>query len=268
MSMLLSPVVKLMPASMPNAMLKLPDVLLVSVLVPTATFSLPVSLLKRALDPSAALLLPVVLCSSARSPKAELSLPVELKISANPPWAVFAAPVVLSKSAPAPVAVFSSPLFNASVPAPTPVLKLAVVSVYSDRQPSAVSKPPVVRLKRAWWPSAVLPLYVPSGGGLTSGVSGTAAICRKISVGSARICGKNAKLSAASATTNRPDDKSRRVRAHLHSTNPCPAIREYMEVVLSVSRSCLFWLFWEETDKGLDREKALCASHPCPVYSI
>jgi hypothetical protein len=44
MSMLLSPVVRLTPASVPNAMFKLTVVLVVSALVPTAVFSPPVLL--------------------------------------------------------------------------------------------------------------------------------------------------------------------------------------------------------------------------------
>jgi hypothetical protein len=41
---------------------------------------------------------------------------------ANAPVAVLLEPVVLLRSAPAPIPVFESALFNASVPAPAPVL--------------------------------------------------------------------------------------------------------------------------------------------------
>jgi len=45
-----------------------------------------------------------------------------------------------------------------SVPAPTPVLKLAVLAVKSENQPTAVFPAPVVRLLRALVPSAVVKL--------------------------------------------------------------------------------------------------------------
>jgi hypothetical protein len=44
-----------------------------------------------------------------------------------------------------------------SVPAPTPVLKLASVLLRSESNPTAVLNVPVVRLKRALQPSAVFP---------------------------------------------------------------------------------------------------------------
>jgi hypothetical protein len=56
------------------------------------------------------------------------------------------------------MAVFSSPVFSISVPAPTPVLKLPVVTLLSENQPTAVLAAPVVRLKRAFCPSAVVKL--------------------------------------------------------------------------------------------------------------
>jgi hypothetical protein len=46
-----------------------------------------------------------------------------------------------------PTAVFSFPVFSTSVPAPTPVLKLPVVTLLSENQPTAVLAAPVVRLK-------------------------------------------------------------------------------------------------------------------------
>jgi hypothetical protein len=62
-----------------------------------------------------------------------------------------------------------SSIFNARVPAPTPVLKLPPVRVLSDNQPTAVFAEPVVRLRREFCPSAVLnPAYPPSGGGTTA----------------------------------------------------------------------------------------------------
>src|SRR5215470_15230340 len=91
--------------------------------------------------------------------------------SASTPTAVLASPVVLSKSAAAPTAVFSLPVFRERVPAPTAVLKPASTLLSSDNAPTAVFAKPVLvsRLKRAFWPSAVLsPGYPPSGGGLTA----------------------------------------------------------------------------------------------------
>src|SRR5882724_4315935 len=84
--------------------------------------------------------------------------------------------MVLLKSAPAPIAVLSTPspvdwfpTLKRSVPAPTPVLKLPSVLLHSENQPTAVFATPVVRLKRAFCPSAVLnPGYPPSGAGTTA----------------------------------------------------------------------------------------------------
>src|SRR5581483_583558 len=62
------------------------------------------------------------------------------------------------------------------VPAPTAVLKLPSVLLSSENQPTAVFAEPVVRLKRAWSPSAVLKLgKPPSGGGLTASSMGQSA---------------------------------------------------------------------------------------------
>jgi hypothetical protein len=52
----------------------------------------------------------------------------------------------LSNSAIAPTAVLESPVFRASVPAPTPVLKLPAALLKSEDQPTAVFAEPVVRL--------------------------------------------------------------------------------------------------------------------------
>jgi hypothetical protein len=53
------------------------------------------------------------------------------------------------------------------------VLKLLVVSLWSENQPTAVLKPPVVRLKSAESPSVVLPSgQLPSGGGKTPNAFG------------------------------------------------------------------------------------------------
>ena len=63
--------------------------------------------------------------------------------------------LLLRKSAAAPVAVLLSAVFNASVPAPTPVLKLPMARLLSENQPTAVFLEPVIRFLRAFCPSAV-----------------------------------------------------------------------------------------------------------------
>ena len=68
---------------------------------------------------------------------AVLASPVLLFKRASTPTAVLASPVVLSKSAAAPTAVFSFPVLRESVPAPTPVLKLASTLLWSDNAPTA-----------------------------------------------------------------------------------------------------------------------------------
>jgi hypothetical protein len=106
---------------------------------------------------------------SAKAPTAVLSLPVELNTIAAVPLAVFRVPAVFRMSAAVPLAVFQSPLLSASVPAPRPVLKLAVVLEKSEYQPKPELPAPVVRNLRAFWPSAVVKFgYPPSGGGLTA----------------------------------------------------------------------------------------------------
>jgi len=77
--------------------------------------------------------------------------------SVNVPFAVLRLPVVLLKTALAPVAVFSSAVLARSVPTPIPVLRLPVVLLSSEDKPTAVLYIPLVRLRRAFWPSAVLP---------------------------------------------------------------------------------------------------------------
>ena len=67
-------------------------------------------------------------------------------------------PVVLNKSDAAPNAVFASAVLKRSVPAPVAVLKLPAVLLLSENQPTAVFADPVVRLKRAFCPSAVVKL--------------------------------------------------------------------------------------------------------------
>jgi len=47
-------------------------------------------------------------------------------------------------------------VFSASAPAPTPVLRLAVVALKIEYQPTAVLPEPVVRFFSAFCPSAVL----------------------------------------------------------------------------------------------------------------
>ena len=64
--------------------------------------------------------------------------------------------VVVNKSAAVPTAVLLSAVLSTSVPAPTPVLKLAAVSLKSEYQPSPVLPAPVVRFLRAFVPSAVV----------------------------------------------------------------------------------------------------------------
>ena len=66
-------------------------------------------------------------------------------------------PVPLLKSAAAPLAVLLFPVVTRSAPAPTAVLKLLVLLTLKERKPTAVFKPPVVRLNSAFCPSAVLP---------------------------------------------------------------------------------------------------------------
>src|SRR5215475_7153365 len=110
---------------------------------------------------------PVVLLRSALNPMAVLPL-VVLFSSAPTPTAVFESPSVLTKSAAAPMAVFESALLNSSVAAPTAVLKPPVVTFSSENAPAAVLAEPVVRLRRAFSPSAVVKLgYPPSGAGTT-----------------------------------------------------------------------------------------------------
>src|SRR5205823_11174958 len=76
----------------------------------------------------------------------------------------------------APTAVLESALFSASAPAPTPVLKLPVLSAKSARQPSPVFPAPVVRKLSASHPSAVVKLGKhPSGAGLTARALGKTA---------------------------------------------------------------------------------------------
>ena len=100
---------------------------------------------------------------------AVLKSPVVLLKRANAPLAVLKLPSVLLKSAPAPMAVFSSAVLLRSAPAPLAVLKLPVLSTLSEKKPTAVLYVPLVRLNRAFCPSAVLPPgYPPSGGGTTA----------------------------------------------------------------------------------------------------
>ena len=90
-SMLLSPVVRLRPASAPKAVLPLP-VLFKSALIPMAVFVLPVSLAKSALKPTPVLKPPVVLVKTAATPMAVLTSPSVLLKSELAPVAVFCAP--------------------------------------------------------------------------------------------------------------------------------------------------------------------------------
>ena len=63
---------------------------------------------------------------------------------------------MMNKSAAAPKAVFWSAVLNRSAPAPVAVMKLPSAFLRSENQPTAVFPKPVVRLKRAFCPSAVL----------------------------------------------------------------------------------------------------------------
>jgi hypothetical protein len=65
-------------------------------------------------------------------------------------------PVLLNKSAAAPNAVFSRAVLKRRAPAPVAVLKLPSALLKSEYQPTAVFAEPVVRLKKAFCPSAVL----------------------------------------------------------------------------------------------------------------
>ena len=66
--------------------------------------------------------------------------------------------MVFSKSAAAPVAVFCPRLFEHKRSRAETVLKLPSVLLKSEYQPTAVFAEPVVRLKSAFCPSAVLNL--------------------------------------------------------------------------------------------------------------
>src|SRR6266550_880884 len=125
-------------------------------------------------SPTATLAPPLVLVVSAAAPTAVWPKPSTLLKRANVPTAVLLPPVVLSKSAPAPTAVFrtpsptvGSPLSRRSVPAPTPVLKLLVLLLRSESKPNAELYRPVVRLKRAACPSAVLVEGLAPGSGVS-----------------------------------------------------------------------------------------------------
>src|SRR5205085_2026157 len=93
-------------------------ILLDSAATPGAPISMllfPVVRLLPALLPRAILFAPVVLLKSAKRPVAVLSLPVVLPTSAPLPSAVFWAPVVLRDNADAPVEALAKPvLFAAS----------------------------------------------------------------------------------------------------------------------------------------------------------
>ena len=109
-------------------------------------------------------LLAVVTLLPAPMPKAMLLPPVVLLNSANAPSAVLKLAVVLLKRAPAPTAVFSIPWFVVGLPhvgkeraSAYGRLNWPSVSLRSDKNPTAVLNVPLVRLRRALCPSAVLP---------------------------------------------------------------------------------------------------------------
>ena len=111
---------------------------------------------------------PVVLLKSAVTPVAMLKPPSVLLERANAPVAVFSSAMVLFKRAAAPTAVLLMPVVlnksahpsrrigitrvDTSVPAPTPVLKLPVVALKSEYQPTPVFAEPVVRLREGVLP--------------------------------------------------------------------------------------------------------------------
>src|SRR5437763_13387817 len=105
-SMLLLPVVRLLPALEPNPMLFEP-VLFRSAWKPSAVLSWPMVLFWSARKPLAVLLKPVALLKSALRPFAVLLLPVGLLKSALTPLAVLSLPVALLRSALTPMAVLS-----------------------------------------------------------------------------------------------------------------------------------------------------------------
>ena len=109
---------------------------------------------------------PVVLLESALIPTAVLAepgppsgvstvAPVLLQRAAAR-WVGLPMPKVFNKCAAAPNAVFWSEVLKRSAPAPVAVLKLPSLTPCSENQPTAVFAAPVVRLNRAFWPSAVL----------------------------------------------------------------------------------------------------------------
>ena len=71
-------------------------------------------------------------------------------------WCCSKAPLCQWRCFDVPSPVLWSPTLKRSVPAPTPVLKLPSVLLQSENQPTAVFPTPVVRLRRAFCPSAVL----------------------------------------------------------------------------------------------------------------
>src|SRR4051812_26402511 len=100
---------------------------------------------------------------------AVFKLPVVLLQRARAPTAVLFSPLKLLKSAAPPMAVFRLPTALKSVPAPTAVLSWPLLLLFSENHPTAVLLTPVVRLNRAFCPSAVVfPEKPPSGGGLTA----------------------------------------------------------------------------------------------------
>ena len=90
-------------------------------------------------------------------PMAVLAPPVELaKEGKRSIGRVGNASRVAQKRSPRQWPYFRLQIFNARVPAPTPVLKPPPLRVLSDNEPTAVFAEPVVRLKGPFVPSAVL----------------------------------------------------------------------------------------------------------------
>src|SRR5438128_8437465 len=99
-----------------------------------------------------------MLLKSAKAPTASLKTPLSLQRRALVPTATFSKPAVLSNIAPVPTAVLESApvVVRASVPAPTPVLKLASPAKKSEYQPIPEFPIPAPSRARALHPSAVV----------------------------------------------------------------------------------------------------------------
>jgi hypothetical protein len=102
------------------------------------------------------------IAKEAWKPMAVLKLPMPLLNMANAPLAVFWKPVVLNKSAPVPVAVFSSAVFNASVPAPMPVIEVAGCKIPERQATYRCIEPPAGEVKKSVLSFGCVPARIPS----------------------------------------------------------------------------------------------------------